>query len=146
MWDWWLVFIPVLFVLKSRLSIICLPIKTSWKWRDPQPREADAKSHVSSQHHQIPCFVIVLTERLPVAELTLWAFSETAQSLESCFSPLLVTKGYHGSPERQAWRSKVSLNCSIDRGQWDGGLVLSIASTVISFVFSYTFSHLDLVQ
>lgn len=45
------------------------------------------------------------------------ALSETTQSLESCFSPLLDTKGYHGSPERQAQRSKVSLNCSIDGGQ-----------------------------
>lgn len=27
---------------------------------------------------------------------------ETIQSLESCFSPLLETKGYHGSLEQQA--------------------------------------------
>lgn len=43
--------------------------------------------------------------------------SVTTQRLESCFSPLLDTKGYHGSPQWQAQRSKVALNCSIDGGQ-----------------------------
>lgn len=42
--------------------------------------------------------------------------SETTQTQDSRFCPLLVTKGYHGSPEHRAQRSKVSFNFSIDGG------------------------------
>lgn len=52
--------------------------------------------------------------------------SVTTQRLESCFSPLLDTKGYHGSPERQARGSKVALNCSIDGGQREGARDLKL--------------------
>lgn len=54
-----------------------------------------------------------------VEQMNQLALSVTTQSLESCFSPLLATKGYHGFPERQAQGSKVPPNCSIDGGQWD---------------------------
>lgn len=54
-----------------------------------------------------------------VEQMNQLAISVTTQSLESCFSPLLDTKGYHGFPERQAQGSKVPPNSSIDGGQWD---------------------------
>lgn len=53
------------------------------------------------------------------------AISVTTQSLESCFSPLLDTKGYHGFPELQAQGSKVPPNCSIDGRRWDSAALKS---------------------
>lgn len=53
------------------------------------------------------------------------AKSVTTQSLESCFSPLLDTKGYHGFPELQAQGSKVPPNCSIDGRRGDSAALKS---------------------
>lgn len=57
------------------------------------------------------------------AQMNQLAISVTTQSLESCFSPLLDTKGYHGFPELQAQGSKVPPNCSID-GRWGDSTAL----------------------
>lgn len=61
--------------------------------------------------------------------------SVTTQRLESCFSPLLDTKGYHGSPQRQAQRSKFALNCSIDGGQREGAQDLNLSCNIGKVVF-----------
>lgn len=64
------------------------------------------------------------------------AISVTTQSLESCFSPLLDTKGYHGFPELQAQGSKVLPNCSIDGRRGDStALNLSHNHSGCSVVF-----------
>lgn len=55
------------------------------------------------------------------------ALSVTTQRLESCFSPLLDMKGYHGSPEQRAQRSKVALDCSLGGAQREGARDLNLS-------------------
>lgn len=81
--------------------------------------------------------------------LELWMkcpLSETTPRLDSCFSPLLDTKGCHGDPEGYAQRSKVALNSSIDAGdqraqdlnvrKWNIVLVFLAVAIVVPILFS----------